>query len=281
MDNRWHVEHLSCWWCDKTLAGNKMIMKDDRTYCVDCFGENFCHNCEKCKIRIGADMKNIAYQNKHWHGTCFYCIRCDKSLIGQPFVFHVDSLCCTECFNEHYAARCFKCKKIFEPGVKKLSYKGNQYHENCFLCDFCENPVACASFLIKDGKVCCTLCNEELFATKCHRCGKIIETGGVAFRELPFHRECFRCKECDCNLSKIKFFSRDGEAYCNNCYLTKFSERCFACKDLITSSGTGKYINFNGKNWHSKCFICSKCKDVLANKKFILEGDNIVCPKCG
>ncbi|KAL7677165.1 hypothetical protein ACOME3_003409 [Neoechinorhynchus agilis] len=173
MNNHWHVEHLSCWRCDRTLAGNKLIMKEDRTYCLDCFEGNFCHTCEKCKIKIGADMKDIAYQNKHWHGACFYCFRCDKSLIGQPFVFHLESLCCIDCFNEHYAARCFKCNKVFKPGAKKLGYRGNEYHESCFICEFCENPISSSSFSIKDEKVCCKQCYDNVFATKCHRCGKV------------------------------------------------------------------------------------------------------------
>ena len=57
---------------------------------------------------------------------------------------------------------------------KKLEYRGQQFHEHCFTCYSCSQPIGTKSFIPKDQKSYCVPCYEEHFATKCTRCLKVI-----------------------------------------------------------------------------------------------------------
>jgi hypothetical protein len=58
-------------------------------------------------------------------------------------------------------------------GTKKLEYRGQQFHEHCFTCFVCSQPIGTKSFIPKDQKSYCVPCYEEHFATKCTRCNKV------------------------------------------------------------------------------------------------------------
>jgi hypothetical protein len=58
-------------------------------------------------------------------------------------------------------------------GTKKLEYRGQQFHEHCFTCFACSQPIGIKSFIPKDQKSYCVPCYEEHFATKCTRCSKV------------------------------------------------------------------------------------------------------------
>jgi hypothetical protein len=72
--------------------------------------------------------------------------------------------------------RFFQKKKqnIFFLGTKKLEYRGQQFHEHCFTCFACSQPIGTKSFIPKEQKSYCVPCYEEHFATKCTRCTKVL-----------------------------------------------------------------------------------------------------------
>jgi hypothetical protein len=39
------------------LTGSRYILKDDHPYCIGCYEEQFAHDCEECKKKIGTDSK--------------------------------------------------------------------------------------------------------------------------------------------------------------------------------------------------------------------------------
>ena len=41
-----------------------------------------------------------------------------------------------------------------------------------------------------------------------------------------------------------------------------------------------RFISFEGRHWHSACFICALCKQSMAGKGFITDGEDIICPEC-
>ena len=57
--------------------------------------------------------------------------------------------------------------------MKKMEYKGQQFHENCFVCFTCNNPIGTKSFIPKENHIYCVPCYEDQFATKCTRCVKV------------------------------------------------------------------------------------------------------------
>lgn len=59
------------------------------------------------------------------------------------------------------------------PGSRKMEYKGNSWHETCFLCHRCQQPIGTKSFIPKDTGYFCVPCFEKQFAYQCCACKKV------------------------------------------------------------------------------------------------------------
>lgn len=59
------------------------------------------------------------------------------------------------------------------PGSRKMEYKGNSWHETCFLCHRCQQPIGNKSFIPKDAGFFCVACFEKQFAYQCCACKKV------------------------------------------------------------------------------------------------------------
>lgn len=57
--------------------------------------------------------------------------------------------------------------------MKKMEYKGHQWHEQCFCCHVCKNPIGTKSFIPRENDMYCTGCYEEKFATRCIKCTQV------------------------------------------------------------------------------------------------------------
>merc|ERR1711922_118833 len=105
-------------------------------------------------------------------------------------------------------------------------------------------PIGTKSFIPREQDIYCGGCYEEKFATRCVKCTKIITTGGVTYKNDPWHRECFTCTHCDKSLAGQRFTSKDEKPYC------------------------------------ADCFQCASCNASLVGKGFITAGADILCPEC-
>jgi hypothetical protein len=63
---------------------------------------------------------------------------------------------------------------------------------------------------------------------------QIITSGGVTYKNEPWHRECFTCTHCNTSLAGQRFTSRDEKPYCADCFGELFAKRCTACSKPIT-----------------------------------------------
>jgi len=57
--------------------------------------------------------------------------------------------------------------------MKKFEYKGKQWHEECFTCMVCKEPIRNKSFIPRDDQVVCVPCYERDFAQKCSACAGV------------------------------------------------------------------------------------------------------------
>mmetsp|Transcript_11183 Transcript_11183/g.20792 ORF Transcript_11183/g.20792 Transcript_11183/m.20792 type:complete len:168 (-) Transcript_11183:79-582(-) len=165
--------------------------------------------------------------------------------------------------------------------MKKFEYKGKQWHEECFVCMVCKQPIRNKSFIPRDNDAVCVPCYEEQFAQKCSKCNGVINKGGVAYKNQPWHRECFTCTKCNKELAKEKFTSKDDQPYCADCYGELFAKKCCRCSKAITGFGGTKFISFEDRHWHSDCFVCYKCNNSMVGKGFLMNEGDILCPECG
>ncbi|XP_049840750.1 uncharacterized protein LOC126285424 isoform X2 [Schistocerca gregaria] len=280
MSKDWHSGHFSCWQCDESLTGQRYVLRDDHPYCIKCYESVFANVCEECNKIIGIDSKDLSYKEKHWHEACFLCNKCRVSLVDKQFGSKGEKIYCGNCYDSQFASRCDGCGEIFRAGTKKMEYKTRQWHEKCFCCCVCKTPIGTKSFIPREQEIYCATCYEEKFATRCVKCNKIITSGGVTYKNEPWHRECFTCTNCNTSLAGQRFTSRDEKPYCADCYGELFAKRCTACSKPITGIGGTRFISFEDRHWHNDCFICAMCKTSLVGRGFITDADDIICPDC-
>lgn len=136
-----------------------------------------------------------------------------------------------------------------------MEYKTRQWHENCFCCCVCKMAIGTKSFIPREQEIYCAGCYEEKFATRCIKCNKVrsagslpserlvltsssfaqvITSGGVTYKNEPWHRECFTCTHCNITLAGQRFTSRDEKPYCAECFGELFAKRCTSCVKPIT-----------------------------------------------
>ena len=63
-----------------------------------------------------------------------------------------------------------------------------------------------------------------------------ITTGGVNYRDQPWHKECFVCIGCKQQLAGQRFTSRDDFAYCLDCFCNLFAKKCAYCTTPISGN---------------------------------------------
>nr|XP_058133956.1 four and a half LIM domains protein 2-like [Dasypus novemcinctus] len=163
--------------------------------------------------------------------------------------------------------------------VKPVHLHSPEEHHK--LCHRCQQPIGTKSFIPKDNQNFCVPCYEKQYAMQCVQCKKPITTGGVTYREQPWHKECFVCTACKKQLSGQRFTSREEFAYCLNCFCDLYAKKCAGCTNPISGLGGTKYISFEERQWHNDCFNCKKCSLSLVGGGFLTERDDILCPDCG
>lgn len=60
-------------------------------------------------------------------------------------------------------------------GTRKMEYKGSSWHETCFICHRCQQPIGTKSFIPKDNQNFCVPCYEKQHAMQCVQCKKVFQ----------------------------------------------------------------------------------------------------------
>ncbi|XP_053795360.1 four and a half LIM domains protein 5 isoform X2 [Vidua macroura] len=228
--------HTDCHFCLQSLRGRKYALREENAYCVPCYDSLYANPCEECKQPIECNSKDLAYKGRHWHEGCFRCAKCSRSLVEKPFAAKDEVLLCTECYSDEYSSKCFHCQKTIMPGSRKMEFKGSSWHESCFVCQYCQQPLGTKPLITKDNENYCVPCFEKQFAHHCYACKKVITSGGVAYHDQPWHKECFVCAVCKTQLSRQRFISKDEYPYCVDCFSKFHAKKCAACKKPITGA---------------------------------------------
>uniref|UniRef100_A0A8D1CPW9 Four and a half LIM domains protein 3 n=2 Tax=Sus scrofa TaxID=9823 RepID=A0A8D1CPW9_PIG len=273
-------ETFDCAKCSESLYGRKYIQTDNGPYCVPCYDNTFANTCAECQQLIGHDSRELFYEDRHFHEGCFRCCRCQRSLADEPFTCQDSELLCNDCYCSAFSSQCSACRETVMPGSRKLEYGGQTWHEHCFLCSGCEQPLGSCSFVPDKGAHYCVPCYENKFAPRCARCSKTLTQGGVTYRDQPWHRECLVCTGCQTPLAGQQFTSRDDDPYCVACFGELFAPKCSSCKRPITGLGGGKYVSFEDRHWHHSCFSCARCSTSLVGQGFVPDGDQVLCQGC-
>jgi len=171
--------------------------------------------------------------------------------------------------------RCESCKR----GVKFeiCLESGFAWHYKCFKCYNCGGDLSKQKYAYERGCLMCELCLASKVRTKCSKCGGIIDIDDIKLivDGKEFHKKCFCCKKCSVQLEKV-YGTKDGEYYCESCYLDMEALHCATCGKVILGEG----IRFGEETYHPGCFNCSQCGTALSQGSFHSIKGRPVCSPC-
>ncbi|XP_028397638.1 four and a half LIM domains protein 2-like isoform X2 [Dendronephthya gigantea] len=279
MDKDWHEDHFTCVNCEKPLKREKFVSVDGRPCCTQCYNKAVANVCDECGQAIGPGSKDIIVRDRHWHESCFVCSSCSKQLLNEGFTFQGDDLICHKCRGIDPAKNCAQCKQELLPGEKKVGYQNATYHESCFTCCRCDEPIGAEQFINKEDKRYCQPCFNKFVAKVCFQCNEVIKTTSVTYEGNSFHSECFVCAECGKPLAGKAFCRMEDQRVCHDCYLSNHAKTCAGCLKAI--EGQERYIVYDNDHYHRQCFTCDSCKKPMAGEKFRLRNENErICMEC-
>ncbi|KAL2295969.1 hypothetical protein Nmel_017499 [Mimus melanotis] len=303
-DRHYHEHCFRCFRCDRSLADEPFTCQGKELLCNDCYCSEFSSKCIACEKTV---MPDAGYVRHLCHGLC--ASAGDVFLQPSPYGCAVGlrpPLQLPMVLNCHGEGK-HRARALFA-GSRKLEYNGQTWHEHCFICSSCQQPIGSRSFIPDKKDYYCVPCYESKFAPRCTRCKKTLTKGGVTYRDEPWHKECFVCTGCKTPLAGQQFTSQDDNPYCIKCFGNLYAKKCSACTKPITGEqnssprnpmvqwswgyfcpfvcifqsgfGGGKYVSFEDRHWHHNCFNCARCSTSLVGKGFIPDNDEILCRDC-
>ena len=263
-DKSYHKECFKCHSCktelvtesDKGVPDSKKFAKgpDSHPYCIECYGKNFCKQCESCNKAILPGQTAAIFEDKnHYHKECFSCKFCNTKLLAEGanvksdgnkiFKTGDNKPCCPDCYAKNFCHKCDKCTKGILPGQTEIIFEDKYFHKEHFCCHKCSKSIAADSDKIKADNVkffkaegnhpYCADCYGKYMCKQCvnPKCSKPIMPGqtAVILDDTHYHKECFCCNNCSHKIdvdgdhpsSGSKFYKGDKDQKVDyNLYLT-------------------------------------------------------------
>nr|XP_022920165.1 muscle LIM protein Mlp84B-like isoform X1 [Onthophagus taurus] len=239
--------------------------------------------CPRCGGYVYAAEQMLA-RGRGWHRRCFMCFNCNKTLDS---ISHCDGpdreVYCRACYAQRF-------------GPRGIGHAGGTFLG--LMCDVLD--LEWQSDQAPKTTVIDTSVIKAPQGQGCPRCGGVVFAAEeVLAKGRPWHRKCFKCKDCHKTLdSIIACDGPDRDVYCKTCYGKKWGPHGygFACgsgflqTDGLTEdeiSATRPFYNpdttsikappgqgcprcggmvfaaeqqlAKGTMWHKKCFNCAEC----------------------
>lgn len=135
---------------------------------------------------------------------------------------HKDLTVCVKCYEDTFVKKCVVCKQPLTQGG--ISYNGEAYHRDCFVCVRCNASIASQAFSLKDDEKFCSNCYSKLFAKKCKACEEFIMTGEYyTLDEETWHKDCFKCFRC-------------GEPLANKSFVQEGDDLSLICEECVNKN---------------------------------------------
>ena len=307
--------HKDCFCCTKCSTnfitdadgkGGKIdpnkILKDDKKnlYCPDCYGKQFCKQCEKCTKSILPNQKRLSFDEKPYHKECFSCDNCSHKIIADTDSIKSDNSkffrtdkgkpCCHDCFTKLYCKKCEKCSKFVMPTDVLINFDEHNYHGDCFCCNKCSKKLAGSSsekiksdnvkyFKVENARPCCPECFGKHYCKQCDKCSKPIfpNQQGSEHDKKHYHRDCVKCQDCSAiiNFANEKFEQDDKKNFlCHKCMKKKGPNRGMAGPGRLKFENIGNFENTND-------VMCENCKKKIVGQKFLTHKvGKFICKEC-
>ncbi|XP_017090242.2 transforming growth factor beta-1-induced transcript 1 protein [Drosophila bipectinata] len=169
-----------------------------------------------CKCNEVIRPRAICSMGKAYHPHHFTCRDCQKVMEPSRFYAVKDDVVCSECYLGNHASRCCACNApIVGRAVMSM---GRKWHDECFHCISCSQPLMSSTFYEINGYLFCKLHFQELFSSRCSGCGEPIVKEAVVALNTKWHAACFRCQNCQEIISSCEFgINESGRPLCLDC----------------------------------------------------------------
>lgn len=179
------------------------------------------------------------------------------------------------------SSKCANCDRPFVKGDKKSKYNNLEYHQDCFRCSTCYQPITKSFYNLDNNEYRCSDCQKKLETIiKCNRCSKRITDGSyIEYKGEPIHANCFTCHSCSQPLGNMLYVEHNNQPYCVPCHMNQFAQACAVCgRPFPPGTSTRKCEN---QYYHIECFRCFKCGNVILTRNYLINEDQQrLCEKC-
>jgi len=161
----YHPRCFTCFECkSEKLSGlNGFYVNGRRRYCVDCYNMHVAERCTNCNEAILEG--GVRHRSRPFHHKCFKCAGCDAVLGKTPFVWRDQRTLCLPCYAEKFAEKCVKCSATIQPGEQYLQVEGKHFHDQCLVCDICQDQLLDNPFVQDGERNVCVNCSTNGFSS--------------------------------------------------------------------------------------------------------------------
>lgn len=182
--------------------------------------------CGRCGNTVSGSMNACSALDNVYHIGCFTCVGCNAPLQGKSFFAMETKPYCEVCY-VNTLERCSVCSKPITDRLLRAT--GKPYHPDCFTCVVCGKSLDGIPFTVDaTNQIHCIEDFHKKFAPRCCVCQRPImpdagqdETVRIVAMDKSFHVDCYRCEDCNCQLSSEAegrgCYPLDDHILCKNC----------------------------------------------------------------
>ncbi|TGZ67197.1 hypothetical protein CRM22_004926 [Opisthorchis felineus] len=176
---------------------------------------------------------------------------------------------------------CERCLEPFLSAEDIVSYRNGLYHQKCFVCVQCFQPLSLAEFYEHEERRYCKYDFQMLFAPFCHKCGEFVMSRVIKVLGRSWHPECLLCDQCGAKLVVTGLHKFNGRPLCRACFneLAQVQSTGHLCQTCRTYVSKSEMIRYKGDLHHPHHFKCARCEVELGPDARERGGD-LYCLQC-
>uniref|UniRef100_A0A914PJ05 LIM zinc-binding domain-containing protein n=1 Tax=Panagrolaimus davidi TaxID=227884 RepID=A0A914PJ05_9BILA len=101
---------------------------------------------------------------------------------------------------------------------------------------------------------------------KCAECDRKVEGRTIFVEEKVYHRNHFRCSECQLSIRHFYYLSSDEKPLCYSCKSLQHP-LCKRCNTFVGET----FIRAENQCYHLDCFVCSGCNKPFPGGEYVIH----------